>query len=139
MLPCSGEDADCNIICPEKELTSNRCSNARESVIINDQLPKLEEFVQTAKQMTFWTSQDGAAVSLAKQWKSINWDHCQAEVNRLQMRIMKAVREKRWNKVKSLQWILTHSFSAKVSIQDQIKGLPEKHISDHATATLIFT
>ena len=30
------------------------------------------------------------------------------------MRIAKAVEEKKWNKVKSLQWILTHSFSSKL-------------------------
>ena len=29
------------------------------------------------------------------------------------MRIAKAVRDKRWNKVKALQWLLTHSFSGK--------------------------
>ncbi len=33
-------------------------------------------------------------------------------VRRLQMRIAKATRERRWGKVKSLQWLLTHSFSA---------------------------
>lgn len=32
---------------------------------------------------------------------------------KLQIRIAKATREGRWNKVKSLQWLLTHSFSAK--------------------------
>jgi hypothetical protein len=30
------------------------------------------------------------------------------------MRIAKAVSQKRWNKVKALQWLLTHSFSAKL-------------------------
>jgi hypothetical protein len=30
------------------------------------------------------------------------------------MRIAKAVREGRWGKVKSLQWLLTHSFAAKL-------------------------
>ena len=35
-------------------------------------------------------------------------------VRRLQMRIAKATRERRWGKVKSLQWLLTHSFSAKL-------------------------
>lgn len=39
----------------------------------------------------------------------------QKDVLRLQMRIAKAVRERRWGKVKALQWLLTHSFSAKLS------------------------
>ena len=30
------------------------------------------------------------------------------------MRIAKAIREGRWGKVKSLQWLLTHSFAAKL-------------------------
>ena len=42
------------------------------------------------------------------------WAMVNAKVTRLQMRITKAVEEKRWNKVNSLQWILTHSFFAKI-------------------------
>ena len=37
----------------------------------------------------------------------------QQQVTRLQMRIAKAVKEGRYGKVKSLQWMLTHSFAAK--------------------------
>lgn len=46
-------------------------------------------------------------------WHTINWHTCHEEVKKLQRRIAKATREKRWRKVKSLQWLLTHSFSAK--------------------------
>ena len=42
------------------------------------------------------------------------WAMVNAKVTRLQMRITKAVEEERWNKVNSLQWILTHSFFAKI-------------------------
>lgn len=56
----------------------------------------------------------GATPYLGKHWNSINWKKVQAEVRWLQMRIAKAVTEKKWNKVKSLQWILAHSFSAKL-------------------------
>jgi len=42
------------------------------------------------------------------------WAMVNARVSRLQMRITKAVEEERWNKVKSLQWLLTHSFFAKI-------------------------
>ena len=55
----------------------------------------------------------GAASSKVK-WDSIDWDTIKAEVRRLQMRIAKAIRESRHNKVKTLQWLLTHSFHAKL-------------------------
>ena len=40
-------------------------------------------------------------------WKSLPWDHFRQEVRRLQMRIAKAIKEKRYGKAKALQWILT--------------------------------
>lgn len=51
---------------------------------------------------------------LEKQWKSIDWKHSETEVNRLQIRIAKATREKKWNTVKRLQYLLTHSYHAKL-------------------------
>ncbi len=50
---------------------------------------------------------------LAYQWKSIDWEKAEAEVNRLQARIAKATQEKKWNTVKRLQYLLTHSYYAK--------------------------
>jgi RNA-directed DNA polymerase len=47
-------------------------------------------------------------------WKAIDWRTTECQVVRLQMRIAKATREGRWGKVKSLQWLLTHSFAAKL-------------------------
>ena len=47
------------------------------------------------------------------QWNQIDWSQCDRQVRRLQARIVKATREGRWSKVKSLQWLLTHSFAAK--------------------------
>jgi RNA-directed DNA polymerase len=44
----------------------------------------------------------------------MNWLEAQSEVKRLQMRIAKAVKEKRYGKVRALQWMLTHSYSAKM-------------------------
>src|SRR5476651_1721022 len=46
-------------------------------------------------------------------WDQIDWSHCEREVRRLQARIVKATREGRHNKVKTLQWMLTHSFHGK--------------------------
>ena len=56
---------------------------------------------------------DGASVSPAAEWNSIDWRKAKAEVKRLQMRIAKAVEEGRWGRAKALQHILTHSFHAK--------------------------
>ena len=61
----------------------------------------------TAKSLT------GASSTPAK-WDSINWKNTKAEVLRLQIRIAKAVSEGHHGKVKSLQWLLTHSFHAKL-------------------------
>ncbi|EBM2193524.1 group II intron reverse transcriptase/maturase, partial [Salmonella enterica] len=46
-------------------------------------------------------------------WHSIDWAKCHREVRKLQARIVKATREGKYGKVKSLQWLLTHSFSGK--------------------------
>lgn len=47
-------------------------------------------------------------------WNAIDWRTIERQVLRLQMRIAKATREGRWGRVKSLQWLLTHSFAAKL-------------------------
>lgn len=52
--------------------------------------------------------------SLAMHWKSIEWRKAESEVNRLQTRIAKATQEKKWNTVKRLQYLLVHSYYAKV-------------------------
>lgn len=54
-----------------------------------------------------------APADRAKNWDSIDWDRCEAHVRKLQARIVKAQKEGRHNKVKALQWMLTHSFHAK--------------------------
>ena len=51
---------------------------------------------------------------LKEQWQSIDWAKANRIVKSLQRRIVEAIKQDRWGKVKSLQWILTHSFSAKV-------------------------
>lgn len=53
-------------------------------------------------------------------WKSIDWKKCEAQVKKLQERIVKAGKEGRHGKVKSLQWILTHSFAAKAIVVKRV-------------------
>jgi RNA-directed DNA polymerase len=55
----------------------------------------------------------GAPPALAKEWESLDWTALHRQVQRLQVRIAKAVKEKRCGRVRSLQWLLTHSFAAK--------------------------
>jgi len=55
----------------------------------------------------------GASFHLIDDWHAINWQKVTSQVRRLQARIVKATKEKRWGKVKALQRLLTHSFSGK--------------------------
>jgi len=80
--------------------TSTRCSVVRES----------EESFKMGKQMT--VVKTGAPIN-KKNWRSIDWSKARSKVQRLQMRIAKAVQEGKHGKVESLQWVLTHSFHAK--------------------------
>jgi len=56
----------------------------------------------------------GAVSSEAAEWYAIDWQASIRNVRRLQVRIVKAVKEGRWGKVRALQRLLTHSFSGKV-------------------------
>jgi len=85
----------------EGALTSGRCLMARE----------LGGPLKMGKQKT--AIKAGALIDDAKKWKALDWGYARRQVRRLQERIAKAVKEGRWNKVKSLQYILTRSFYAK--------------------------
>jgi RNA-directed DNA polymerase len=55
----------------------------------------------------------GASFHGVTDWHAIDWQKVQRNVRRLQARIVKATQEGKWNKVKTLQRLLTHSFSGK--------------------------
>lgn len=59
-------------------------------------------------------STTGAPTTRGQTWDTIQWLHAKTHVRRLQMRIAKAYREGKPGKVKALQWLLTHSRSAKL-------------------------
>ena len=72
------------------------------------------------KQMTVWVrlakvkrTSTGAPPADPSPWNRIDWNHATDEVARLQRRIAKATQVGRWNKVKSLQRLLTRSYSGK--------------------------
>jgi len=65
--------------------------------------------------MTAATSSAGAFTDkTVTSWKNINWMKHKSLVSRLQKRIVKAVQQGRWNKVKVLQRLLVNSLSAKL-------------------------
>ena len=71
----------------------------------------------------------GAASHAAEGWHTINWKSAYRIVCRLQARIVKAIQEGRWGKVKALQYLLTHSFRGKALAirrvtENQGKGTP---------------
>lgn len=56
----------------------------------------------------------GAPENRVTEWPQIIWDKIHRSVKRLQMRIAKAIRERKRGKAKALQWLLTHSYCAKL-------------------------
>jgi RNA-directed DNA polymerase len=65
------------------------------------------------KQMAAVETQAGAVTHEQIDWRTINWRKANQNVRRLQVRIVKATQAGRWNKVKVLQRLLTHSLSGR--------------------------
>ena len=72
------------------------------------------------------TAQAGAPIDDAAKWTTVDWSIARQEVRRLQMRIAKAVKENRWNKVKSLQHLLSRSFYAKLLAVQRVTSNKER-------------
>ncbi len=56
----------------------------------------------------------GAPTTCKQDWNAVKWQEIERQVRRLQMRIAKAFREEKYSKAKALQWLLTHSYQAKL-------------------------
>jgi len=63
-----------------------------------------------------------AQVGALPTWKTIDWTTVEEHVRRLQIRIAKAVKTKKYGKVKALQWLLTHSRYAKLLAIKRVTG-----------------
>ena len=74
-----------------------------------------------------------ASPGIATCWDEIDWQKARAYVKKLQMRIVKAQKEGHYSKVKSLQWLLTHSFYAKALAVKRVTSNSGKRTSgvDH--------
>ena len=70
----------------------------------------------------------------AYDWNRIDWKKVSADVKKLQTRIAKAQKEGRYGKARALQWMLTHSFSAKALAVKQATENPEGRIPVHDPA-----
>ena len=81
--------------CPERGLTSVWSFLTR-------------DFGQPTKKEKQMTAQAGASFHEAVDWSSIDWTSVFRNVRRLQARIVKAMQQRRWGKVKALQRLLTH-------------------------------
>ena len=55
-----------------------------------------------------------AAVAVTLFWNNIDWDKMEKSVVSIQRRIVEAIKKKRFNRVKALQWVIKHSFKAKL-------------------------
>src|SRR5271169_199419 len=60
------------------------------------------------------TAQAGAILDSASAWDAVDWRNIERNIGRLQARIVKAVQQKKWNKVRALQHLLTHSVGGKL-------------------------
>lgn len=67
--------------------------------------------------------------TLTRQWETIDWKIAEKQVNRLQVRIAKAAARGDRNKVKRLQYLLTHSFYAKAIAVKKVTSNKGKNTS----------
>ncbi len=64
--------------------------------------------------MTAAQATDASLTPAPHHWSAINWSQVRQVVRRLQMRIAKATQAGRHRKAQALQWLLTHSYAAKL-------------------------
>ena len=103
MPSCNRADTGLNVTRHESEPTSDRSFVARELVEPSCKGREQREALDA-----------GALPAWQKDWTAIDWRAIFGKVRRLQVRIAKAVGEKRWGKVHFLQRLLTRSLPAKL-------------------------
>lgn len=74
----------------------------------------------SANQHAGYFGKEGGDYVMEKPQIDIDFANAEKCVKKLQMRIAKAVKERKWGKVKALQWTLTHSYYAKVLAVKQV-------------------
>jgi RNA-directed DNA polymerase len=81
---------------------------------------------EEGRQMTA-TKIAGATSHEPIEWQALDWQAITRTVRRLQARIVQAIQARRWGKVKALQHLLTHSFSAKALAVRRVTENPGRH------------
>jgi len=81
------------------------------------------------------TAKAGAISHNAMNWHEIEWGKVHCEVRRLQARIVKATQAGRWGKVRSLQRLLTRSFSGKALAVKRVTENQGKHLNSSVGKT----
>ena len=97
------------LVIPTRDIQPERVQTSVRSFVTRE----LVEFLKRGKQMNIAQTMC-APLSQQVEWHSIDWVKCYKMVRKLQVRIAKAFREGKYGKAKALQWLLTHSLSAKV-------------------------
>ena len=82
---------------------------------------KPSNHLEEEKQMTMATT-IGASSDRTSDWEAVHWPKVRRDVRRLQLRIAKATRAEKHGRVKALQWLLTHSRSAKLLAVRRVTG-----------------
>ena len=96
----------------------------------------------TAEQASTEPSEEdsaGASFHRGTDWHAIDWQAVNNNVRRLQARIVKATKEKRWGKVKALQRLLTHSFSGKAEAPATSDGKPRQKYARSGPGSLEYS
>src|SRR4030095_9997292 len=77
--------------------------------------------LQEEKQMMMEQSISASSRAMTD-WQLIDWAKVRRDVRRLQFRIAKAIRAGKHGRAKALQWLLTHSRSAKLPAVQRVTG-----------------
>jgi RNA-directed DNA polymerase len=117
MPPCNEADRgkpQGNIAPRESEQTSARSLDTREPDQTVQEARQMAENQRVITGTVVIGEVSGAASRVDGDWHHIDWVAVNANVRRLQVRIVKATQEGSWNRVRALQHLLTRSFSGKV-------------------------
>jgi RNA-directed DNA polymerase len=88
---------------------TRKCAHFHKVTLYNKLIELLKKGMQMNKSKEK-CAPENMVLSDTERWKSIDRHKAEEYVRKLQARIVKAQREGRHGKVKSLQWLLTHSF-----------------------------
>src|SRR5439155_22865247 len=82
--------------------------------LVNPRKKTCRTIERERKQMTVEQSTDASFTPPPLTWKTIDWTTIRQEGRRLQMQIAKATQAGQQRRAQALQWVLTHSRSAKL-------------------------